>query len=176
MDRRDYILKYANTRGKGIEIAPYFNPLVPKREGFDVLILDVFDSNRLHENAINDSMVPNDRIDEIEPVDIVGDASQLIDIVTENSLAGKIDYIVSSHNFEHLPNPIKFLQGVELALKPGGFLSIAVPDYRACFDHFRMPTRLSDWLAGYHEDRTQPNAETVFDANAFSSVYITGRL
>ena len=172
--RRDHdLLKYANTRGKGIEIAPYSNPMVPKRAGYDVLILDVFDTDTLRQKARQDPMIPNERIAKIEPVDIVGDASQLINIVKQKGLEAQIDYIVSAHNFEHLPNPIKFLQGVEHALKPGGFVSMIVPDYRACFDHFRMPTRLSDWLAAYHENRTQPNAETLFDGNAFSAVYMS---
>lgn len=93
--RRDHdLLKYANTRGKGIEIAPYFNPMVPKRAGYDVLVLDVFDTDTLRENARQDPMIPNERIAKIEPVDIVGDASQLINIVKQKGLECQIDYIL----------------------------------------------------------------------------------
>ena len=48
---------------------------------------------------------------------------------------------------------------------------MAVPDCRACFDHFRMPTRLSDWLEAFHEDRVQPSPETLFDFTAMQAMY-----
>lgn len=163
VERRDVILKYVDTSKKGIEIAPYFNPTIAKRDGHDVLILDVFDTERLRALAKNDPLIPNERLHEIEEVDIVCDASNIGDILTQKGLAGQIHHIVSSHNFEHLPNPILFLQGVEKVLAPGGILSMAVPDYRACFDHFRMPTRLSDWLSAFHRGVRQPSPETIFD-------------
>lgn len=157
------LLKYVDTTKKGIEIAPYFNPTLAKRDGYDILTLDVFDTERLRDNARNDVMVPNDRLHEIEEVDLVGDASGIGDVVREAGLEGQLGYIISSHNFEHLPNPILFLQGCYDALAPGGMLSMVVPDYRACFDHFRMPTRLSDWLGAYYDGRRQPSPETLFD-------------
>ncbi len=166
MQRTDRILKYANVSGKGIEVAPYFNPIVAKRDGHDVLIMDVFDTETLRAGAQEDPNIPDARVSEIEDIDLVGDASRIGEITGAAGLHGKIDYILSSHNFEHLPNPILFLQGVYDTLAPGGVISMAIPDYRACFDHFRMPTRLSDWLAAYKEDRTQPSPETVFDGCA----------
>jgi SAM-dependent methyltransferase len=111
-------------------------------------------------------MIANECIARIEDVDLVGDASNIGTLVSDKGLAGKISYIVSSHNFEHLPNPIRFLRGCSEVLEPGGVLSMAVPDMRACFDIFRMPTRLVDWLAAYHEDRSQPSPETFFDASS----------
>lgn len=175
MDRFSKILKYADTSGKGIEIAPYFNPIVPKRDGFDVLILDVCDTEELRKSATSDPLIPTERMKEIEEVDCVGDASHIADLLADRHLNGHIDYVVSSHNFEHLPNPVLFLQGVEKVLKPGGVLSFAVPDYRACFDHFRMPTRLCDWLRAYHENATQPSAESVFDFRSNFAAYLSDK-
>lgn len=171
MERVKELLKYADLTGRGIEIAPYFNPAVPKRDGYNVLIVDVFDTETLRTKATNDANIPKHRIKEIEPVDIVADASGIGDAVKSIGLVGMFDYICSSHNFEHLPNPIRFLQGASEALKPGGILSMAVPDYRACFDHFRMPTRLADWLAAYFENRTQPSPETLFDYSSLQAMY-----
>lgn len=162
------ILKYADLTQKGIEVAPYYKPLVSKAE-HDVLIIDVFDTEELRRRGQADPLI--DDTSRIEPVDMVGDASDIERLVTDAGYAGKIGYIVSSHNFEHLPNPIKFLRGCSAILKPGGVVSMAVPDGRACFDFFRMPTRLSDWLAAYHEDRRQPSAETLFDALSLQSMY-----
>ena len=171
MARLQKLLKFIERTKPGIEVAPYFNPALPKRDGNNVLILDVLDTDKLHELARHDDMVPDARIDEIEEVDIVGDASRIGEVVAATGRSGDFAYVISSHNFEHLPNPILFLQGVYDVLAPGGVLSMAVPDNRACFDHFRFPSRLSDWLEAYHEDRSQPSPETVFDAWTNTAFY-----
>lgn len=43
---------------------------------------------------------------------------------------------------EHTPDLIGFLNECESILKPGGVLSLAIPDKRYCFDHFRPVTGL----------------------------------
>ena len=163
MSRAQMILKHIDIREHGVEVAPYFNPLVAKSDGHPVLVLDVFDADKLRELALIDPNIQNEWAARIETVDIVGDASNIGPMLQDRGLAGKIAYIVSSHNFEHLPNPIKFLQGCSTALRGGGVLSMAVPDCRACFDHFRTPTRLSDWIGAYHRNDKQPNPETLLD-------------
>lgn len=172
MARIDQILKYADLSQKGIEVAPYFNRTLRKSDGNDILVLDVFDTDRLRQNAAADAFIPPSRLAEIEDVDLVGDASHIGNLVRDANLEGQIGFIISSHNFEHLPNPILFLQGAYAALKPGGMLSMAVPDCRACFDFFRMPTRLVDWLAAFHEDRKQPSPEIIFDGAVMGAWYI----
>ena len=174
MSRLTQLLAHIDATRTGIEVAPYFNPAVPKATYPNVLTLDVFDTATLKERAAEDPYIHLEKIALIEDVDLVGDASNIGALVSAKGLAGKIGYIVSSHNFEHLPNPIRFLRGCSEVLEPGGVLSMAVPDVRACFDIFRMPTRLVDWLAAYHEDRSQPSPETLFDS--FSNVAQHSRL
>ena len=174
MGRLDWLLKYVDTSQRGIEVAPYFNPALPKADGHNVLVLDVFDKERLLDNARKDPLIEDDRIGSIEEVDIVGDASRIGEVVEREGLTGKMHYIVSSHNFEHLPNPILFLRGAYDALAPAGVLSMAVPDCRATFDFYRMPTSLCDWLAAYHEDRQQPSPETMFDYSSAMALYQFG--
>jgi len=172
MDRLDILRRYAGKTKLGIEIAPYFNPIVTKAAGYNVLIVDVFDTETLRQRVLEDPNLTDDQAADVEAVDIVSDASDLITAVEARGIAGTIDYIVSSHNFEHLPNPIRFFKGVSAALRPGGTLTMAVPDHRACFDHFRMPTRLSDWLGAYHRDIRQPTPETRFDFITSVSSYM----
>lgn len=172
MPRLYELLKYIDKSSLGVEVAPYFNPALPKAAGHKVLILDVFDTAALRAYAADDPLIAPERLDEIEEVDIVGDASRIGEMVQEKSLSGQIGYVISSHNFEHLPNPIKFLRGCNDALKPGGMLSMAIPDYRACFDHFRFPTRLSEWLSAYHSDQSQPRPEQIFDLQANRTVFM----
>jgi len=172
MTRLHQLLGHIDTSKMGIEVAPYFNPALPKSTFAKVLTLDVFDTTTLKERAAEDPFIQDEKIALIEDVDLVGDASNIGNLVTEKGLAGKIGYIVSSHNFEHLPNPIRFLHGCSEVLEPGGVLSMAVPDARACFDIFRMPTRLAEWLAAYHEARSQPSPETIFDSASNNAMHV----
>jgi len=171
MNRTKELLRFVSKDALGVEIAPYFNPLTPKSEGYNCRIVDVFGEQELRAKAKDDPNIPNERIDEIEVVDFVGDASNLGDLLRGSAEFGACDYIVSSHNFEHLPNPIRFLRGCEQVLRPGGVLSMAIPDYRACFDHFRFPTRLADWIEAYHEERRQPSPASVLDARLGTAIY-----
>lgn len=147
---------------RGIEIAPWMLPLVPCFEGYDVKVVDVFDRKTLLERALADRNLKGRDPSTLQEVDYVGSATEIADLVPTN-LLGTFDYIVSSHNFEHLPNPIKFLQGCEVVLKHGGVLSLAVPDRRAHFDYFRPNTVIGDWLDAYAEDRKRPTRRQVFD-------------
>ncbi len=169
--RSDRLLKYISKENYGIEVAPYFNPIASKSDGYNVMILDVFDTKTLIEKAKKDSNIIDEGISEIETVDIVGNANNIEELVSEMELIQPVEYIVSSHNFEHLPNPVKFLRGCGNILVEGGTLSMAIPDCRACFDHFRSPTRLSDWLSAYFQNVDKPTPTQIFDGRVVSSLY-----
>jgi SAM-dependent methyltransferase len=120
----------------GIEIGPFLNPLAAKRDGYRTFVVDRYDQAALRDKAREKGAKP-DKIDRIEPVDFVGDASRLLDLVRGQGFTGQVDWIVSCHNFEHLPDPIRFLRDCEALLAPGGALAMIVPDTRACFDRFQ---------------------------------------
>jgi SAM-dependent methyltransferase len=161
MNRRKQILEGISKEMRGIEVAPYFAPLTSKRDGYDCRALDVFDTAELVARATDDPNIPKEKIPLIEAVDLVGSATEIANLIPASE-HGTLDYIVSSHNFEHLPNPIRFLQGCCTVLKPGGILSMAVPDSRACFDFFRPHTVLADWLESFKDGRTKPTPKQVF--------------
>ena len=165
MDRLAEMRRFVSKDSLGLEVAPYFNPLTPRWEGYKCHILDVFPTEKLHELAKVDANIPNNMIENIEPVDYVMSATEIANLKDTSPAFGSYAYIVSSHNFEHLPNPIKFLQGAYAALTPGGTLSMAIPDYRRCFDRFRMPTRVADWVRWYDEDRDNPEPSVWLDSN-----------
>jgi SAM-dependent methyltransferase len=175
VDRRDAILKYTAREQRGIEIGPWFNPIASKREGHRCLVLDVFDSETLRKRAADDPNIAPASIPLIEDVDLVGSSTEIGELVRARGEAGSFDYVVSSHNFEHLPNPIRFLQGCTEALRPGGILSMAIPDRRACFDYFRPVTRLSDWIQAFVEDRNRPSLAQAFDSNELFARYNDGK-
>lgn len=164
MDRIEAILRDIDTSMLGLEVAPWFNPIAPKSSGYNVHTLDVFDFDTLIQRAKKDPSIDPSTYAKLEPVDYVGSATELLSLVPER-LYGKFDYVVSSHNFEHLPNPIKFLQACEAILTDGGTIVMAVPDGRACFDYFRPHTVTADWLEAYVEDRKQPSERQLFAAH-----------
>lgn len=167
MDRRGRILEHIRPGMRGIEIGPYFAPLVPKAEGWDVLTVDVFPLDVLREKAAADPNIPDAAIPRIEPVDLLGPAQRLAELAKAAGHApGRFDFIVSSHNFEHLPDPIRFLQAAERLLRPGGVLSMAIPDKRACFDLLRPRSTLGAWLDAFRERREQPTPRQVFEFHA----------
>lgn len=174
MDRKKELLKHVSKEARGIEIGPYFSPLAPKREGYNCLSLDVFDTEAVRHRARLDPSLPEGAIDLIEPVDLVGSATDIDALCRETGVAGDLDYILSSHNFEHFPNPIAFLQACGRVLKKEGVLSMALPDKRACFDFFRPLTGLGAMIEAFHEGRSRPTYRQIFEQNAQMARFVDG--
>ncbi|PTV97166.1 methyltransferase family protein [Rhodobacter aestuarii] len=165
MERRDIILKGISKTDLGIEVAPWLAAIAPRAAGYNIRILDVFDTETLRARGAADPNQSARDCTAIEEVDFVGSATEIAALVPETD-HGRYDYIVSSHNFEHLPNPIKFLNGCAQVLRPGGVLSIAVPDHRGCFDVFRSRSTLADWIEASLSDPQKPSPAQVFRAQS----------
>jgi len=172
MNRIEYITQFINKSLRGIEIAPWHSPIAPKKEGWNCLSLDIFDTDTLRTRSQNDENLDPKQVANIEPVDIVGSASDLASLIDERHELGTYDYVISSHNFEHLPNPIKFLQACGTVLKPGGMLSMAIPDRRGTFDYFRPVTELADWLRSFFSDQKKPDPYQIFAHHAANARYL----
>jgi SAM-dependent methyltransferase len=173
MDRSDILREFARKEHRGVEIGPYFAPMVPKSEGWNILVLDVFDGTTLRERAPADPNVPANEICRIEEVDLVGSATRIGELVAARGEAGQIDFILSSHNFEHLPNPIAFLRACSEVLRPGGILSMAIPDKRTSFDYFRPISTLGAMLEAFVENRERPTATQLLEMQTLQSRYRT---
>jgi len=167
--RVDKILVGIDKAMLGLEIAPWFNPIASKSDGFNIRTLDVFDDEVLMARALEDPNIAESSYSKLETVDYVGSATEIATLVPAEQ-HGTFDYIISSHNFEHLPNPIKFLQGCESLLKESGLVNMAVPDGRLCFDYFRPHTVTADWLDAFLADRKAPTPRQVFAQNVDRAV------
>lgn len=64
----------------------------------------------------------------------------------------KYDFVLSSHNLEHIANPLKALQNWKRVLKPHGFLLVSLPDKHRTFDYLRPVTTLDHLLDDYARD------------------------
>lgn len=159
LDRINHLRKYHVLNEKTLEIGPFHSPIFPKSEFRHVFSSDVFTQETLVANALNDKNISQVNINRIESVDFIWKGS------LEETLRGcGSDWalIVSSHNFEHQPDPIKFLIDAEKLLKPGGVLTMAIPIATRCFDAFRPLTTTGAWLDWYG-NRQKPSYGIWFD-------------
>jgi SAM-dependent methyltransferase len=131
-ERLGLITRGLDMTGAGLEIGPSHNPLVPKSAGLNIRIADHLDRAGLV--AKYEGYRPTGRI---EDVDFVLGPGPLTDFISE-----RFDYILASHVAEHTVCLICFLNECEKLLQPGGQLSLAIPDRRFCFDHFRERSAL----------------------------------
>lgn len=156
LSRKEKVFCLIDKSGLGLEMGPSHNPLAPKKEGFNVKIVDHASAADLRAKYINHPI----NLDNIEEVDFVSEGQPLSELV--GSL-NTYDWIIASHVVEHLPNLISFFQECEKILKPGGVLSLVVPDKRYCFDHLGTLTSTGQLLDAWHEKRKKPSHGQVFD-------------
>ena len=116
---------------------------------------------------IDDMMIPR-----IGEVDLVGSACDIAETGHGHASGreARFDFVVSSHNPEHLPDPVRFLRGCEELLASGGAIAMAVPDKRACFDYFRPCSGTGELLQAFHERRQRPSLAQVFSQGAYASM------
>lgn len=131
-ERFELITQWIDLGGAGLEIGPSWRPLLPKARGYNVRVADHLDQAGLI--AKYDGVRPTKAI---EPVDYVLTGPRLTDTID-----AQFDWIVGSHVIEHTVCLITFLRDAEALLRPGGVISLAVPDRRYCYDRFRERTSL----------------------------------
>lgn len=156
MDRKARILAPLDARGRGLEIGPSHNPVAPKREGYDVEVLDHADRAALV-NKYRDHGVDLDAIEEVDFVWKGGSYAEL------TGRSAHYDWIIASHVVEHVPDLVGFLNDCDTLLREGGVLSLAVPDKRYCFDRLRALTGLSQLIDAHLQGRRNHSPGQVAD-------------
>ncbi len=130
--RSEKILAGLRQDGLGLEIGGGYNPLAT---GPSVRHLDQADQETLRTKFAAEGADPQN----VPHVDYVWNGANYAELVGED----RFDWIVASHVIEHMPCLIRFLQECEAILTQGGILSLAVPDKRYCFDHYRPSAALA---------------------------------
>jgi SAM-dependent methyltransferase len=159
--RDEAIRALFDASGRGLEIGPSYNPIVPKHRGFHVEIVDHASTAKLRAKYANERGVDASRI---EDVDYIWDGQPLSAVVGKKN---EYDYIVASHVIEHTPDLLGFLKECDTMLKPAGTLVLAVPDKRRCFDLFRPLTTTGTVLQAHAEKRNRHLPGTAFDHVAY---------
>ena len=133
--------------GLGLEIGPLHAPIC-RRETHNIRYIDVFSTDELKTRYAND---PNVSIDHIVDIDYVWRGELYGNLISE-----RFDYVVSSHNIEHVPCLIAFLNNLSSCLNIGGKIYLAIPDKRYCFDHFKPESSIAEVLDAFFTKRKQP--------------------
>jgi hypothetical protein len=137
-------------------------------------VLDVFDRPTLLSRAEIDPNIDPATIPQISEVDLVGSACEIAELAHARfGTEVRFDFVVSSHNLEHLPDPVRFLRGCEALLPQGGIVSMAVPDKCACFDCFRPHSSTGELLQAFHERRERPSFAQIFSEGACNAALRT---
>jgi SAM-dependent methyltransferase len=153
--RKAILTRHLNLAGKGVEVGPILRIALHKQE-YDVLYADYADEDTLRAEYAKNPRVDTARIPKIDLV--IGD--KLLDEVAGRD---QFDYIVASHVIEHVPDLIGWIASCMSALKPGGVLSLAIPNANYSFDIARRRTEFSDILAASVESRRKPTLTQIAD-------------
>lgn len=137
-DRNDFAALIPVT-ATALEIGPFHSPLL---RGPNVTYFDVLSREGLVARAERHGLDPSG----IPPIDYVSPHGDL------RIIDCRFDFVLSSHNLEHQPDPIGHLQAVAELLSPGGGYFFLMPDKRYCFDHFIPESNLAEMIVA-HRDR-----------------------
>ncbi|WP_308620550.1 methyltransferase domain-containing protein [uncultured Desulfovibrio sp.] len=164
IDLRILIKGFCKKNMIGIEIGGGYRPLFRKKDGYNIFTIDYASKDELISIVKKDPALSG-MLNNFEDVDAIDDGSEFTDLLSLEKRS--IDYIVGVHNFEHIPNPIHFLQRCEMALKDSGRLFLIIPDRRGTFDYFRPYTSIGQWIDAYKENRKVHSFSSLYDMFAY---------
>ncbi|PZS20774.1 MAG: hypothetical protein DLM57_00565 [Pseudonocardiales bacterium] len=164
MDRVEKALHAVDLSGRGLEVGPSYNPLVPKSSGHRIETVDHAHAEELVAKYTAMGL-SEEHIARIEPVDHLWAGGSLLDVVPDH---GSYDYILASHFIEHTVDLVRFLKDCEVLLRDGGRLSLVVPDKRFCFDRFQPLSTVGDVIDAYHAKNTFHTAGPLVDHQAYA--------
>lgn len=119
-----------------------FLPLYKKIKSLDNIN---FSNNTVWEGKLQDNS-PFE-IENVHGIQYIKEASELIGI--EDS---KYAFLLSSHNIEHLANPLKAIKEWKRVVKPNGYFLFVVPNKEGTFDHLRPVTTIDHLIQDLKND------------------------
>lgn len=170
-DRLAFLRMHIDKSTKVLEIGPAFNPIVSKTEGHRVYSVDNGDKAELRKRYDG---FPDIDVSKIEDVDFVWKDADILSAIPSEHLRS-FDVVLMGGVIEHIPNPIGLLQSLQRLLKPGGYISLSVPDKRFCFDFLRPLTTTASWLEAMESGAVLHSPRTLFE-NKTMAVARRGKL
>lgn len=140
--------------GEGLELGPLTAPILTK-DTAAVKYVDHIDTPALKKKYKTEPV----ELDKIVEVDYALNGRSLKQTVGKKTF----DYVVASHVIEHVPDVISWLAEIAAVLKPGGILSLAIPDKRFTFDINRRVSLPADIIGAYLDRLQRPTSATMYD-------------
>lgn len=139
---KDRLIKDIDLKSKILDVGPLDNPLFNKNEA-NIYFADIKPTEVVKNRY---SYFNDKRLNKIVDIDYVIEESYEKTFKNNNI---KFDYVIFSHVFEHIPNPINILLDVSTILSLNGKLCLLLPDKEFTFDHYRENTTFADWYDVY---------------------------
>jgi len=154
--RKLHVQSHLPMEGRGLEIAPYFNPIVDK-PGHDVFYVDCIDNRAIRRKA---SQNPKGRERVPPPIDAVWVPGRRLSRCVRGR---KFDYAVASHVMEHVPDPLGWLHQVLECLVVGGRIALLLPIRDRTMDFYRNDTTFGQIVGWSIEKPARPTPTQVMD-------------
>jgi SAM-dependent methyltransferase len=145
----DRSLLFARCKGKGVELGPGPNPHIRPSAQTQVFYVEQKPPAEWVELYGEHYKMSFDA--SLEPLYVVGEAH---DIPVEPQ---SLDFIYSSHVFEHLVNPLGHLERWSQLLRPQGEVLMIVPDYIGSKDYLADPTSMAELLGEFRDGGFTPS-------------------
>lgn len=144
-DFRSFIRKSVAPDQPAVEVGPSLRPILPKRLGFDVTIVDHADEHQIAAKYAAEGL----DVSAIEPVDVVWNGNKLSTMMPRRDMAA----VVACHMIEHATDFIGFLNDCADMLASDGRILLIVPDRRYCFDFLHAPSDVAKVLDDHRQQR-----------------------
>lgn len=154
--RKAFVLSNVRVSGCGLEIAPYFNPLVD-RSKHEVFYVDCIDNDEIQRKASENPGAKGRYVPRIDAVWVPG--RRLADCVGGRKFA----YAVASHVMEHVPNPLGWLGEILECVEVGGRVAILLPMRTQSMDYYRRTTTFGQIVGWSIEKPAIPTPTQVMD-------------
>jgi hypothetical protein len=153
-DFRDFIRRSVAKDQPAVEVGPSLRPIIPKRLGFDVTIVDHADETAIAAKYASQGLDTS----EIEPVDVVWTGDKLAEAMPHRNMAA----IVACHMIEHATDFIGFLNDCTDMLAVDGQILLIIPDRRYCFDFFHPSSDVGKVIDDHQQQRRLHSFQSLF--------------
>lgn len=138
--RIEHVLEKIDQQSQvGLEIGALDKPIAHKSVG-RVFYADYCSRDQLLQNHATNPSVDKEKLVEVDFITNGG----LLSNVVPNEL--RFDYVIASHVIEHVPDIISWFQDIGNVIKPGGVLSLIIPNKERTFDIRRSLSEQKDFL------------------------------
>lgn len=146
LDRK---LLFDRCKGKGAELGPGPNPHIRPSDETEIIYVEQKSPEEWVSLYGEHYRMAFDTA--LSPYYVVGEAHAI------PAERGSLDFIYSSHVFEHLVNPLGHLEIWSGLLRKGGEVLMVIPDYIGSKDYLADPTGMEEILAEFSEGTFAPS-------------------